>query len=130
MRFYQNLSIFAILECPKCSETHHSTLGGVVFKSGVQYELIQYLVYKYLSCFLTDERDIIAKKMVVISPGLTQKKDELTNEIVDLEIKEAILRKFQYENRKHRDNLGIVQKKAKGNKVEQGMLCKVYSVTI
>ena len=68
--------------------------------------------------------------MVVISPGLTQKKDELTNEIVDLEIKEAILRKFQYENRKHRDKLGIVQKKAKGNKVEQGMLCKVYSVTI
>ena len=59
--------------------------------------------------------------MEIISPGLTQRKDAQENKIIDLEIKEAILRKFQYENRKHRDNMGIVQKKPKENERNEGM---------
>ena len=41
-----------------------------------------------------------------LSPGLTQRKDKKTNQIVELPIREAILRRFHYENRKKRDDLG------------------------
>ena len=37
------MSIFTILDYAKSSKTHYSALGGVVFKSGVQYEPIRYM---------------------------------------------------------------------------------------
>ena len=59
--------------------------------------------------------------MEIISPGLTQQRDEQTNTIIHLEIREAILRSFQYENRKHWDNWGIVKKQPKESEPTKGI---------
>ena len=50
---------------------------------------------------ITDECNELAKKIEFISPGLIKKKDE-NNTIVELPLKEALIRRFHYENRKLR----------------------------
>jgi hypothetical protein len=45
--------------------------------------------------------------MEELAPGLTQQIDSSTGQITDLPIKDAILRRMHYENRKIRDNLGV-----------------------
>ena len=43
VRFCNNVSIFTMLDYAKSSKTHYSALGGVVFKSEVQYEPLRYM---------------------------------------------------------------------------------------
>ena len=60
----------------------------------------------------------VTKKMELISSGLTQQKDDKTKKIIDLPIKDAILRKFHYENRKRRDDLGLTILQKRPNEEE------------